>query len=360
MRWLAIVCFALGCAGEKEPVAKTRAELGEQLFNDPRLSEPAGQACADCHEHGFAFSDPEDDRGSQGVIEGRFGIRNAQPAMYAALSPRLHKRPDGRMAGGLFWDGRANTIEEQALPPMLNPLEMNNPDKATVVAKIKKHYGPVFKKLYGKDALDDVDRAFALVGDAMGAFQRTPTFVPFSSKYDRYLEGTAELTDSEARGLAIFEDPARGNCATCHPSRSADGKPLFTTFAYQNIGVPKFANSPFYALDKALNPEGDTFIDRGLAKTTGDAAHEGQFRTPSLRNVDRTGPYAHNGYFRRLDEMIEFHTGSCVREGACNWPAPEVAANVERVQAKLNREDMIDLLAFLRTLTDDLPPAIPR
>jgi len=362
MRWqvLALViasCVAAGCSSSSAKLPATKAELGEQLFNDPRLSEPAGQACADCHAQAMAFSDPEDDRSSAGVIRERFSARNAQTAMYAAFAPPLHRdEATGRMVGGLFWDGRANTLEEQAGVPLLNPLEMNNPDKAAVVAKLREHHKRAFEQLFGKGALDDIDRAFDHATEAFAAFERTPALSPFSSKYDRYLAGSAELDPAEARGLAIFEDPARGNCASCHPSRpGADGKPpLFTDFAYENLGVPRFADSPFLIQPKELNPDGAAFIDRGLGKITNDAAHDGTFRTPTLRNITKTGPYAHNGYFRRLDEMIEMITGSCMRPGTCKLADPEVAANAKRVRSgrPLTRQEIHDLIAFLRTLED--------
>jgi cytochrome c peroxidase len=358
MRWV-VLCAAVvvGCkSGDTPKLPANKAELGEQLFNDLRMSEPEGQACADCHDAKMAFSDPEDDRTSAGVIRDRFAARNSQTAMYSAFTPPLHKAANGQMVGGLFWDGRANTLEEQAGIPLLNPLEMNNPDKATVVAKVKKHYGRAFDKLYGKGSLDDVEQGFTRIGNAIAEFERTTTFQPFSSKYDLFLAGKAELTKGEANGLAIFEDPARGNCAGCHPNRPGpDGKPpLFTTFAYANLGIPRFHDSPFLIQPKELNPDGANFIDRGLAKITNDPAHEGMFRTPTLRNVTKTGPYGHNGYFRRLDEMIEMITGSCMRPGACKLAEPEVAANAKRVLSgrALTRQEIMDLIAFLRTLED--------
>jgi cytochrome c peroxidase len=361
MRWVAILILgAAACSSSSastKPVG-SRAELGEKLFNDPNLSEPAGQACSDCHDAKMAFVDPEFERVSPGVHRDRVGARNAQSAMYARFAPPLHKDEAGNYAGGLFWDGRANTLEEQAGGPMLNPLEMNNPDKATVVAKVKKAYGRQFRELFGKGALDDVEQGYTHITEAMAAFERTPAFAPFSSKYDHYLAGTAKLTESETRGLAIFEDPARGNCASCHPSRpSADGTPpLFTTFAYENIGLPKFADSPFYSLDKQLNPAGEAFIDHGLMKVTGNPADDGKFRVPTLRNVAKTSPYGHNGYIHRIDEFIELITGSCMREGTCKLPAAEVEANAQRVrshQTALSRQEIADLTAFLRTLTDE-------
>jgi cytochrome c peroxidase len=359
VKWVAIVLLGVAACSSAESAKRfaTKAELGAQLFNDPNLSEPAGQSCADCHDAKTAFVDPEFERVSPGVLRDRVGSRNAQTAMYAQFIPPLHKDAHGKMIGGLFWDGRASSLEEQAALPFLNPLEMNNPDKAAVVAKVAKAYGPQFRELFGKDAFADTDRAFGHVTEAIAAFERTPAFAPFSSKYDRYLAGKAELTPSEARGLAIFEDPARGNCASCHPSRpTTDGTPpMFTNFAYENLGLPKFADNPFYRLPKQLNPDGAAFIDRGLMTTTQDPAHDGAFRVPTLRNIAMTSPYGHNGYVHRLDEFIELITGSCNRKAPCKLPPPEVAAHAKRNLAAgpLSRQDVMELVAFLQTLTDE-------
>jgi cytochrome c peroxidase len=352
VRWLLLCGLVVGaCADEAPPRASTKEELGALLFADPRLSEPAGQACMDCHDATAAFADPEDDRTSVGIVPGRFGLRNSQSVMYTAFVPPLHTDPlTGRPVGGLFWDGRASTLEQQVEGPLLNPLEMNNPDKATVVAKVKSAYGRELKSIFGKGALADTDTTFKHITEAIAAFERAPQFSPFSSKYDRVLAGRATLDKAEARGLAIFEDPARGNCASCHPSRpSADGKPpLFTTFAYENVGLPRFNDNPFYQLPETLNPGGPGVVDSGLAKTTGDPAHMGMFRVPTLRNVQRTTPYGHNGYYRRLDEMLAAMSPDASR------PAAEVATTSRGhvAAAPLSRQDIADLIAFLATLTD--------
>jgi cytochrome c peroxidase len=358
---LFVVAALAGC-GSSATTPKTEQELGRALFFDPELSEPAGQACADCHAAEVAFSDPEDERSSAGVLRDRFGFRNAQTAMYASFAPPLRQGPaGGRFTGGLFWDGRAGTLEDQAALPLLNPLEMNNPSKQRVVEKVRRGaYARAFRNLYGPGALDDVDTAFANVTRALAAFERTPAFAPFSSRYDRYLAGAGALSPAELRGLAVFEDPARGNCASCHPSRPGpDGRPpLFTDFSYANLGIPRWKNSAFYLLPPELNPDGAQFIDRGLGQTTGDAAQDGKFRVPTLRNIARTFPYGHNGYFRTLDETLQFLTTRAVvpcgttAEPSCT--APEVAANVEPWVGRLplGKGDLGDLVAFLETLTD--------
>jgi cytochrome c peroxidase len=357
---LAVVAAVAGCSSPAAPM--TEQELGRALFFDPALSEPAGQACADCHSDKMFFSDPEDERSSAGAIRDRFGFRNAPTAMYARFAPPLGHDAAGRYTGGLFWDGRASTLEEQAGGPLLNPIEMNNPSKQRVVEKVRRAaYARGFRDVYGAKALDDVDAAFASVTRALAAFERTPAFAPFASRYDRYLAGTGTLTAEEQRGLAAFEDPARGNCASCHPSRPGKGgtPPLFTNHAYANLGLPRWGNSPFYRLPTELNPDGEAFVDRGLGKTTGDARHDGQFRVPTLRNVARTFPYGHNGYFQTLREVVAFlsarEVAPCGKTADPSCTAPEVPANVEPWVGRLGLSpaDVDDLVAFLGALTDE-------
>lgn len=355
MRWVLVASVALGCSSSSPPAEPpmTKARLGALVFNDPSLSTPPGQACADCHDPAAKFVDREDERSSEGVVKGRFGIRNTPTVLYAATIPPLRTDATGKVTGGLFWDGRASTLAEQAGGPLLNPLEMNNPSKAAVVERVRAAgYASAFRTLYGPEALDDVERAFGHITDALASFQQAPAFAPFSSKYDRYLAGTTTLAPAEARGLAIFE--GRGRCATCHPSRpSPDGAPpLFTDFSYANLGLPRFQDSRFYQLPRELNADGERFVDRGLATTTKDPRHDGLFRTPTLRNVARTGPYGHNGYFRRLDELLAF---LATRDTPGRWPPPEVPATVEREHTgalALSPQDLADLAAFLATLTD--------
>src|SRR5689334_15263484 len=156
----ALVGIAIaGCSGS--PVAKDK--LGAMVFADTELSQPTGQSCADCHTARVAFRDPESSHTtSMGAVAGRFGVRNAPTAMYARYVPPLAFDAAGwRWIGGLFWDGRAASLEDQAAGPLLNPLEMNNPDKARVVEAVRRaSYAPAFRELFGPAALDDVDTAF--------------------------------------------------------------------------------------------------------------------------------------------------------------------------------------------------------
>jgi cytochrome c peroxidase len=362
------MAWVIVCAAACSTSTPTKQDLGRLVFEDPNLSNPSGQACADCHAARAAFRDPESDHAqSMGVVPGRFGSRNAPSILYSKFIPPLHDDAQLGAVGGLFWDGRAATLEDQAGGPLLNPLEMNNPDKASVVARMRTaKYAGTFRELYGANVFDTTERGYAAITDALAAFERSPPLSPFNSRYDHYLAGTATLTAAEQHGLAIFEDPARGDCARCHPSRpGADGSPpLFTTFAYANMGVPRYANNKYY--EQALNHDGASYIDRGLAATTTKAADDGKFRIPTLRDVAQTGPYAHNGYFANLPYALEFFANrdagsydvpTCSRTGPmrCPWPSAELVATVDRSAGRhtLSPQELDDLAAFLGTLTDE-------
>lgn len=357
--------------------ARAKAELGQALFFDPSLSSPPGQSCATCHDTAAAFTDP--DRRlpvSKGVLPGRFGNRNAPTAMYAAFSPAFHfDDKEALYVGGQFLDGRAATLEEQAKGPFLNPLEMANPDKASVVEKVRRAtYSRQFDAVFGPDALKDTETAYARIAEAIAAFERTPGFAPFTSKYDAYLAGKVKLTRQELRGLHLFEAEDKGNCAACHISRPGPKgePPLFTDFTYDNLGVPRNPENPFYTLPSQLNPAGKHWVDRGLGETVGKRSEDGKFKVPTLRNIELTAPYMHNGYFKTLRGSVVFYndrdkkrrcSSEWVREAdalkqRC-WPAPEVAENVNRDELGdlgLNDREIDDIVAFMRTLTDGWTP----
>jgi cytochrome c peroxidase len=325
-----------------EPLANSgiSAAVGELIFFDTSLSTPPGQACASCHRVGDAFSDASKRPTSPGAVTGRTGHRNAPTAMYAAFSPPFHyDAVEQGFVGGQFWDGRAATLEDQAKGPPLNPVEMNNAGAGEVVAKIRRApYRSVFEAAFGEGSLDDPGKAYDLVAKAVADFERTPMFSPFSSRYDAYLAGRAQLSPAEARGLALFEDPKKGNCASCHPSQPSGGvPPLFTDFTYDNLGVPARAGEP---------------LDRGLGGALGDPTYDGMFKVPTLRNVARTGPYTHAGYFADLKSLVHFYN---TRDTA-TWPPPEVPATVNRDELGhlgLTDAEEDDIVAFLRALNDD-------
>jgi cytochrome c peroxidase len=354
-----------------------KAQLGRVLFFDSALSEPAGQSCASCHDPGRAFVDPDKNAiTSKGVIPPLVGSRNAPSSMYMAFSPKFRwDEKEALYLGGQFWDGRASTLEEQAKGPFVNPLEMANPDRKSVVAKVRRaSYAPMFEQVFGKDALKDDDKAYDRIAEALAEFQRTPQFAPFTSKYDAYLAGKAKLTKQEMRGLRLFEREDKGNCAACHPSKPGPRgePPLFTDFSYDNLGVPRNPDNPFYKLSAKFNPAGELFVDRGLGAALNKQSEDGKFKVPTLRNIALTGPYMHNGYFRPLEGVTAFYNDRDVRplcgsnrvseaealKQKC-WPAPEVISNVNKDELgdlKLTRREVADIVAFMKTLTDGWQP----
>ncbi|MEW6133663.1 MAG: cytochrome-c peroxidase [Pseudomonadota bacterium] len=366
----------IGTAGAAKTEAEAlspKAQLGRVLFFDSGLSEPAGQSCASCHDPGRAFVDPDKNAAtSKGVIPPLIGSRNTPTSMYMAFSPRFHWDEEEELyLGGQFWDGRAATLEEQAKGPFVNPLEMANPHPKDVVEKVRRAaYAPMFEQVFGKDALQDDDEAYDRIAEALAEFQRTREFAPFTSKYDAYLAGKTRLSKQEMRGLRLFEAEDKGNCAACHPSRPGPKgePPLFTDFSYDNLGVPRNPDNPFYRLPAKYNPAGELFVDRGLGGALNKPSEDGKFKVPTLRNIAITGPYMHNGYFKTLEGVVAFYNDRDVRpqcdsnrvreaealEQKC-WPAPEVISNVNKDELGdlgLTPREIADIVAFMKTLTD--------
>lgn len=354
----------LSACSQTEPAGtqnlSEKEQLGKLLFFEKSLSTPEGQDCSDCHKPERAFADPETGIPvSRGIVEGRYGNRNDMPVAYAAFVPPLHKDTvEGIWVGGLFWDGRASSLEEQAMGPPLNPLEMATRDTVSILEKLKKlDYSGMFTDVYGPEALDDPGDAFRNMADAIAAFERTPEFSPFNSKYDYFLRGEAQLNEQEFRGFGLFVAEQKGNCSACHLHMPAeDGTPpLFTDFTYDNLGVPKNPENPFYTLPPDLNPDGYGFVDLGLGVTVHDPAENGKFRVPTLRNIELTTPYMHNGVFKTLFEVMAFYNS----RDSGPWPPPEVAENVnteELGDLGLSNQEMEDIVAFLLTLTDGWDP----
>lgn len=305
-----------------------------------------------------------------GADLGLQGTRTSPPIRYLSTNTAFHFDEEDTPTGGFFLDGRAASLAAQAGEPFLNPLEMAMPSKAAVVVKVQQaSYAPAFRLAFGDDIFARVDDAYAAITAALQAYQlEDREFRPFSSKYDAYLRGKASLTAQESRGLALFDDPAKGNCAACHPSaRGPDGAlPLFTDFTYDNLGVPRNARIPANA-DPA-------FFDLGLcgpkrAAPGGDEALCGAFKVPTLRNVGKRVALMHNGHFTQLRDAVAFYATRDTDPGRW-YPGgvpfddlpPAYRANVNRTEAPYDRNpgeaprlddaEIDAIVAFLGTLSD--------
>lgn len=368
-----------GSGGSAENAAPTllsaRAQLGKQIFFDTSLSGSGTQACASCHVPGQAHASinlSTNLGGSNGTTPGQ---RNTPSLRYLAQTPAFFFDREGTPTGGFNWDGRANSLLEQARRPFLAEHEMANTDAADVAVKLQHaSYAAEFKALFGETIFRDPETAFNRALLALASYQlESPEFAPFSSRYDDFLAGKASLTAAEIRGLVVFNSPSKGNCAACHPSgRSSSGAaPLFTDFTYDNLGVPRNPD--------IVGNRDSSFFDLGLCgPTRSDLADRadlcGAFKVPSLRNVARTAPYFHNGKFATLSETLRFYArrdthpeeffprnadGSLAKFD--DLPA-QYAKNVNRSEPPYNRApgdipamsdaDLADLEAFLNTLSD--------
>lgn len=318
-------------------------ELGKFLYFDENLSEPAGQACASCHWPAAGFADPDQNLPvSEGVIAGRFGGRNSPSAAYAAFTPIFNLQ---KTEGGQFWDGRAADLVAQAKGPFLNPVEMNNPDRAAVVTKVAgSAYAGLFLQVFGPNAFDVVDTAYHNIAVAIAAYEGSDEVNTFSSKFDAVKAGLDEFTTQEALGEKLYS--GRGKCRHCHPDSAGGGDLiLFTDFDYHNIGLPQNTEYPF----SLQNP---IPIDFGLGAITGNNRDNGRFKTPHLRNIALTAPYMHNGLLKTLKDVVHFYN---TRDLPGFWDAPEVNQNLDsKFLGDLNLTDAEEdaIVAYMMTFTD--------
>ncbi|MDP3702227.1 MAG: cytochrome c peroxidase [Hylemonella sp.] len=373
---LVFASLVAGCRSQPAPVEQLSAEatLGEKAFNDPALSASGRMSCATCHAPAFGQASPNALAVQFGGPElNQPGLRTSQPLRYLATNTAFHFDSEGKARGGFFWDGRADSMAQQAGGPLLSPFEMANADKAAVVRKIASAaWAADFKVLYGADVLNDTDSAFDKLTLALQRFQIEDTVKRgYTSKYDEVLRQRASLTVQEARGLHLFNDPAKGNCAACHTSeKGADGSPpLFTDFSYDNLGLPRNPEIPANADPK--------YFDLGLCKRAELRQRDelcGAFKVPSLRNVAQRQAYFHNGKFKTLKDAMTFYVerdthpekwyprGPDGRVQKFNdLPAryhrnvnvSEVPYDRKRGEAPaLNEAEIEDVIAFLQTLND--------
>jgi cytochrome c peroxidase len=419
------------------PVLSKTAQLGQALFFDPTLSNPKGISCSTCHSPpaGWTFSDSDVNQqfGTvPGAIDTRFGNRRPPTIAYAAFmreGPPTFVDDLFSYAGGFFYDGRAADLLDQVPGPLENPNEMNNTPQGVVAAVAVGSDAKLFKSAYGVSISTlSVDEAFLDIADAIVAFESSAVFSPFSSKYDRYVAGQVQLTPQELAGLQLFTGSTTGrpggpatarqaNCSICHsiPSTAGESPDLFTASTFNNTGIPKNPNNPYYTQTSAAvdplgyNPLGAAYIDYGLGDflypqaslpsgnigsgNNGEGDYlkiNGAFKTPTVRNVDtRPDPdfvkcYGHNGFFKSLPQVVHFYNtrnlttvaGEVIDftkkspyaglKGTPLWPPPEnpwpeSLVNPTGARAGLignlglSPQDEANLVAFLQTLSDATP-----
>ncbi len=381
---LALALLLAGCGGsgaDGGPAPERVAALGARIFEDVSLSASGRQSCASCHDAAHAHGPPNAlPTQPGGAAMDQQGARAAPSIDYAAFAGAFRFDASGRPLGGLFWDGRAATLQEQAASPLLSPLEMANNTRAEVVARLARAaYADEFRALFGAEIFARVDDAFERATLALQQFQQGAAFRPFSSRYDAVLRGAATLNAAEQRGLALFTDPAKGNCAACHPAapRPDGGPPLFTNFGYENLGVPRnpalLRNEDALYFDLGLCGRGELQLRTELC---------GFFKVPTLRNVARRGSFFHNGRFGSLREVLGFYatrdtaperwyprdgTGALLKfddlpphlRGSVNTHSPPYAGRVAGGAPALSEAEIDDLLAFLLTLDDGYTVSLP-
>jgi cytochrome c peroxidase len=298
---------------DNPPTAETIA-LGRRLYYDTRLSIDGTVSCAFCHHPDRGFSDALPT--STGV-KGQKGGRNAPVVMNAAYSTLQ------------FWDGRSPSLEDQAAGPVANPIEMGETHEG-VVKKFQADpsYAAEFERAWGPGPI-----TYDKVARSIASFERT--VISGNSPFDKYQFGGDKKAMSPAaiRGLAIFKDPAKGNCAVCHVIGEKDA--LFTDNKFHNLGV-------------GLDAQGE-LKDLGRFDVTKNEADKGAFKTPTLRNVALSAPYMHDGSLKTLKDVIDFYVGG----GNSN---PHLDKDIKALT--LSAQERKDLEEFLKALTGEIPPGI--
>lgn len=355
------------------------------MFSDTRLSGSGRLSCASCHDPRFAYG-PPNARAVQpgGAGLAALGFRAVPTLTYKQATPQFvehfhtseddgDESVDAGPTGGLGWDGRVDRGRDQALLPLLSPLEMANPNRATLAAVFEENYGADLRAALGPAMAPGPKGALEAGLEALEVFEQDVSeFSSYSSKYDSVLAGLATLSARESRGLALFNDPKKGNCAHCHPSaRGANGAlPQFTDYGHVALGVPR---NPAIRANEDAN-----FFDLGLCGPERidlkyRAEYCGMFKAPTLRNVALRRTFMHNGVFHSLEEVIRFYVERDIRPE--KWYPRDAAGQVRKFDdlppqyhgninieppfdrragdsPALSDADIGDIIAFLGTLTD--------
>ena len=298
---------------EDNPLTVEGVELGRHLFYEPMLSGDNSQSCGSCHNQSLAFTD--NGRKFSVGIDGSIGKRNSMPLF------NLFYHVDG-----LFWDGRASTLREQALMPIEDPTEMNT-TLEEVIDKLNnsEKYQDMFFKAFGSEEISPEK-----IGLAMEQFMLT--LISSDSKWDRVKQGLEELTEQERAGEVLinlefvpFPGFTAGDCFHCH-------------------GGPDFSNHEFFN-----NGMDEEFTDLGRYLVTGNDFDKGKFKAPSLRNIELTSPYMHDGRFETLEEVLDHYNEHVL----VNSPNLDPNLVVSSTGLNLDSTDKANIIAFLKTLTDN-------
>ncbi|WP_213768038.1 cytochrome c peroxidase [Caballeronia sp. dw_19] len=389
---------AASTASQAEPYsageAKTRAQVfaqvkqmtsvGEKMFLDPSLSGSGKLACASCHSPDHAFGPPNALSVQLGGSDlRRPGFRAVPSLRYLQSVPQFTQHfhdsddegdesVDAGPTGGLTWDGRVDHGADQARIPLTSSFEMGSTPAQVVTAVKAAPYAGELREAFGTTIFDNDEKAFDAILRSLEAFEQTPQkFYSYTSKFDAFLAGKAKLNEAEMRGLELFNDEKKGNCAACHISqRAKDGSPpQFSDFGLIALGVPRnralpINKDPKYFDLGACGPERHDL--------KGQSEYCGIFRTPSLRNVATRKVFFHNGIYHSLDEAVRFYAQ---RDTNPEKFYPTVHGKVQkfddlpkRYWANLNTDapfdckpgekpaldeaEIKDVVAFLNTLTD--------
>lgn len=297
----------------ENPMSEAKVELGRTLYFDPRLSSTGTVSCNSCHN---VMLGGDDNRNVSMGVHGKTGGRNAPTVWNSAFN------------ASQFWDGRAASLEEQAKGPLINPVEMGMKDLDTAIEAIRAipGYAALFTEAFGSDSISEDNMARAIA-----AYERT--LITPHSPYDRYVQGERDaLTEQQQRGMEAFK---QAGCVSCHSG------PAFNGANMARDGGGLFMQFPTFT-DNAYVERYDLMADAGRFEATGQASDKHMWKVPTLRNVELTAPYFHNGSVKTLEEAVR------------------VMARTQLNQ-ELSESQVEDIVAFLGALTGEFPEqTLPR